>query len=100
MSATSDTGSESRKFYARVSVMISEKKKRKLCAYCLLDKKKVLHWQILFVHVYVVVDLLIALRTPTQRICCYYCEFHILDTLHVTTALNVIYRCQKHKIEL
>ena len=69
MSATSGTGSESRKLYARVSVMISEKKEN----YALIAswiRRKVLHWQILFVHVYVVVDLLIALRTPTQRICC------------------------------
>ena len=40
MSATGGMGRESRKFYARLSEVISKKKKRQLCVYCLVDKKK------------------------------------------------------------
>ena len=40
MSATGGMVRESRKFYARLSEVISKKKKRQLCVYCLVDKKK------------------------------------------------------------
>ena len=40
MSATGGMGHERRKFYAHLTELTSEKKKRKLCVYFLLDKKK------------------------------------------------------------
>ena len=65
-----------------------------------------MHWQILFVYVYMVVDLFTTLQTQTQRIRCLHLqrlaklhqmlvqlynpfEFHILHKLHATIALDV-----------
>ena len=72
ISATGGIGHENRKFYARPSEMISEKRKENytIIASWLRRKISFASWQIPFVHIYVVVDLFITLQTPTQRIHC------------------------------
>ena len=108
MFTTGGMGRESRKFCARFSEMISEKRKE---FYGKL-------WQILFLYVYVVVDLFTALQTQTQRICClhlqrlaklhqmlvhlyYPFEFHILHKLYAATAFECTIVMRKYdKIEL
>ena len=102
MSTTGGMGRESRKFYAHLSEIISEKRKENYAFIASWIRRKLtLALANSLCIFYVVVDLFIALQTQTQRICCihlqrlaklhkmlvqlyYPFEFHILHILHAT----------------